>query len=563
MGRSIRWGLLAGWVIATLAGVAAASSGSFIDDDGNIHEANIEAIAAEGITKGCNPPINDRYCPGQPTSRAQMASFLVRAFDYPATDEQFFTDTAGNVHEADINALAAAQVTFGCNPPANNLYCPEESASRAEMASFLVRAAGLQDGAGSDFFVDDDGSVHEDDIDRLRTAGLTFGCNPPDNDRYCPGDPVLRDQMASFLARALDLQPVPPPPPPVLNTVATGLSQPLLVTAPPGDPRLFIVEKTGAIRIVAGGELLAEPFLDLSDRVSTGSEQGLLGMAFHPAYAQNGRFFVHFTNVAGDTRLVEFQVSSDDPNRADLGTERQVLDLEQPASNHNGGMVLFGPDGYLYLALGDGGGSGDPNGNGQDPHTLLGSILRLDVDGAHPYEIPPDNPFVDGGGAPEVWAYGLRNPWRISIDPPAGLLYVADVGQNSWEEVSVEAAGAGALNYGWSIMEGAHCFDPAAGCDQSGLELPVLEYPIPEEGCAVIGGFVYRGSALTHLQGHYFYGDLCGGWIRSFRYQDGQAAHQTEWFQEVGSILSFGTDAAGELYVTVAEGTVYRLAAGS
>ncbi|MGH8936715.1 MAG: PQQ-dependent sugar dehydrogenase, partial [Acidimicrobiia bacterium] len=405
--------------------------------------------------------------------------------------------------------------------------------------------------------------IFEEDINRLAAAGITFGCNPPDNDRYCPDDPVLRDQMASFLARALDLPPAPPPPPPVLETVATGLSQPLFVTAPPGDSRLFIVEKTGAIRIVSDGALRAEPFLDLSGRVSGGSEQGLLGMAFHPGYAQNGRFFVHFTNLDGDTRLVEFQVSDDDPHRADPASERLVLAQDQPFANHNGGMVLFGPDGDLYLALGDGGGSGDPNGHGQNPDTRLGTILRLDVDGAHPYEIPPDNPFVDGGGAQEVWAYGLRNPWRIAIDPPTGLLYVADVGQGSWEEVNVEAAGAGGLNYGWSIMEGAHCFDPPSGCDSTGLELPALEYPIPEEGCAVIGGFVYRGSDLPELQGHYFYGDLCGGWVRSFLYQDGQATFEKEWFQDVGTIYSFGTDAAGELYVAVAEGTVYRLSPGS
>ncbi|MDP8959778.1 MAG: PQQ-dependent sugar dehydrogenase, partial [Actinomycetota bacterium] len=198
-------------------------------------------------------------------------------------------------------------------------------------------------------------------------------------------------------------------------------------------------------------------------------------------------------------------------------------------------------------------------GNGQRPDTLLATVLRLDVDAAQPYAIPPDNPFVDGGGAPEVWAYGLRNPWRFSFDQ--GLLYIADVGQSSWEEVNVVRADRAGLNYGWPIMEGAHCFQEE-GCGTWGLVLPVLEYPIPEDGCAVIGGFVYRGRAIPELVGHYFYGDLCGGWVRSFRFRDGQAVDQRDWTEDlgrVGSILSLGRGSGGELYLTVAEGQVFRL----
>ncbi|MGH9053303.1 MAG: PQQ-dependent sugar dehydrogenase [Acidimicrobiia bacterium] len=340
-----------------------------------------------------------------------------------------------------------------------------------------------------------------------------------------------------------------------LETVAEGLSNPLLVTAPAGDPRLFVVEKVGRVRIVAEAELLSEPFLDISSLVRDSGEQGFLGLAFHPAYADNGLFFVHYSDRNGDTAVVEYRVS-DDPSRADPESARLLLSVEQPAPNHNGGTVSFGPDGYLYLGLGDGGGAGDRFGHGQDPGTLLATLLRLDVDQGDPYAIPPDNPFVDGGGAPEVWAYGLRNPWRFAFDE--GLVYIADVGQNAWEEIDVAPADQGGLNYGWPIMEGTHCFREA-NCDTAGLVQPVLEYPIPADGCAVIGGSVYRGRAIPELAGHYFYGDLCGGWIRSFRYQDGRAVEQAEHLTGVGSILSFGTDSQGELYVGVAGGTVSRL----
>jgi glucose/arabinose dehydrogenase len=344
-----------------------------------------------------------------------------------------------------------------------------------------------------------------------------------------------------------------------LETVAEGLSNPLLVTAPEGDPRLFVVEKVGRVRIVADGELLSEPFLDISSLVLISGarfgEQGFLGLAFHPSYADNGRFFVHYSDRGGDTALVEYRVS-DDPDRADSESARLLLSLEQPAANHNGGMVTFGPDGYLYLGLGDGGAAGDRFGNGQNPDTLLATVLRLDVDEGDPYAIPPDNPFVDGGGAPEVWAYGLRNPWRFAFDD--GLIYIADVGQNAWEEIDVAPTDQGGLNYGWPIMEAGHCFQEE-NCDPAGLVQPVLEYPIPEEGCAVIGGYVYRGRAIPELAGHYFYGDLCGGWVRSFRHQDGRAAEQAEHLTGVGNILSFGTDSQGELYVGVAGGTVSRL----
>lgn len=347
-----------------------------------------------------------------------------------------------------------------------------------------------------------------------------------------------------------------------LAEIVSGLNFPLYLSAPPGDlARLFIVEKGGVIRIVKNGALLPAPFLDISTRVSTGSEQGLLGLAFDPSYASTGRFVVHYTDVAGDTRLSSFQVSGD-ADIADPGTEVVILAADQPYDNHNGGQVLFGPDGFLYLGLGDGGSAGDPEGRGQDLSDLLGSILRIDVPISAPYTVPPDNPFVGVAGAsPEVWSYGLRNPWRFSFDRATGDLYIGDVGQGQFEEVDISLAADGAgkgVNYGWNRMEGAHCF--SSGCDPSGLALPALEYDHRED-CSITGGYVYRGSTVPALQGLYFFSDWCGGWVRSFRYSGGSATELTEWpsLRTGGIIVSFGEDAAGELYVIESGGRVSKI----
>jgi glucose/arabinose dehydrogenase len=374
---------------------------------------------------------------------------------------------------------------------------------------------------------------------------------------------------ASLSAACGDDGPNPSDPPagmvPVgLQDVASGLSVPLYLTAPAGDPtRLFIVEKGGAIRVVKDGALLPTPFLDLTGRVSTGGEQGLFGLAFDPAYADNGRFVVHYTDVGGNTVVSLFRVSADDADRADPASETIVLTAEQPFSNHNGGQILFGPDGMLYIGLGDGGSSGDPGGRGQALTDLLGSILRVDVRTGTGYTIPPDNPFLGRADAkPEIWSFGLRNPWRFTFDPATGDLYIADVGQNAWEEVDVVLAAAGAgrgANFGWNVTEGRHCF-AQANCDLTQFTLPVLEYG-HGEGCSITGGYVYRGAAIPALQGHYFYADYCQGWVRSFRLQDGQAVEPQQWptLAPGGAITSFGQDAAGELYVLSAEGRVSRI----
>jgi glucose/arabinose dehydrogenase len=344
--------------------------------------------------------------------------------------------------------------------------------------------------------------------------------------------------------------------------VAKGLAFPLYLTAPPGDDRLFVVEKGGRIRIVEDGTLRPDPFLDISSLVSGGSEQGLLGLAFHPDYESDGRFFVDYTDRAGDTRIVQYHVSSD-ANAADPASARILLTVDQPYSNHNGGQLAFGPDGYLYVGMGDGGSGGDPQGHGQDARDLLGSLLRLDVSADTGYAIPPDNPWVDSAGARgEVWNIGLRNPWRFSFDRSNGDLYIADVGQNEIEEVDVSprASGGGrGANYGWNIMEGNSCFS-SGSCDRSGLVLPATQYT-HADGCSVSGGYVYRGDAIPSLQGTYLYADFCSGWVRSFRHVNGTATEQRSWpsLAPGGNVPSFGEDASGELYVMSADGGVYRV----
>ena len=349
-----------------------------------------------------------------------------------------------------------------------------------------------------------------------------------------------------------------------LQLVASGLNSPLYLTAPTGDPRLFIVEQAGRIRIVQAGQLLARPFLDITDRVASGGEEGLLGLAFHPDYASNGYFYVDYThlNSVGDTlyTLIERYTVSAAPDSADSASHKLILRIVQPYSNHNGGLVMFGPDGMLYIGMGDGGSGGDPQNRAQDPDSLLGKLLRIDVDGGDPYASPPNNPYVGRAGRDEIWAIGLRNPWRFAFDRVAGLLYIADVGQDLWEEVDVAPAGQGGLNYGWPIMEGLHCFRPNP-CSTTGLIQPVLEYG-HGNGCSITGGFVYRGSQAPSLVGHYFYSDYCSGWISSFTYANGAVQQRFTWNLNVnlGNVLSFGEDSAGELYVLSAGGNVYRIA---
>jgi glucose/arabinose dehydrogenase len=345
-----------------------------------------------------------------------------------------------------------------------------------------------------------------------------------------------------------------------VERVARGLTAPLYLTAPAGDARLFVVEQSGRVLIIDGGEVRERPFLDISARLRFGGERGLLSIAFHPDYARNSYFFVNYSEkVNGATRVERYRVS-EDANRADPASAQLILRVEQPYSNHNGGHILFGPDGMLYIAMGDGGSGGDPKENSQNRATLLGALLRIDVDSGDPYAVPPDNPFVGEAGArPEIWAWGLRNPWRIAFD--GDLLYVADVGQDDWEEVTIVAAAAAGLNHGWNLMEGNHCFDED-DCDSAGLVPPAYEYD-HDEGCSITGGLVYRGAAIPALAGHYLFSDYCSGFLRSLSQGGGGTVEMHEWAAgDIGNVTSFGEDSAGELYITNSDGEVLKLVPG-
>lgn len=341
--------------------------------------------------------------------------------------------------------------------------------------------------------------------------------------------------------------------------VAEALAKPVCVVSPPGDPRLFILEQRGWIRILESGEVLETPFLDITAQTQyDGTFQGILGLAFHPDYAVNGYFFVNYTMTGGDTRISRFRVSGD-PNLADPSSEVVILTVPQPNTLHNGGYLAFGPsDGYLYIGMGDGGPEADPDQVAQDPSSLLGKLLRIDVDSGLPYAIPADNPFVGTPGyREEIWALGLREPWGMTFDRQTHDLWIADVGDADYEEINFQpASSSGGENYGWSLMEGLHCFNPPTGCDEKTLTLPIHEYS-HSSGCSVNGGYVYRGTAIPGLQGTYFYSDYCTKEIWSFRYDGSTMTELTNRSAELAPtggdtfsfLAGFGEDAAGELYI--------------
>lgn len=324
---------------------------------------------------------------------------------------------------------------------------------------------------------------------------------------------------------------------------------------------LYVVRQSGQILVLDHGQVRAAPFLDIGSKVSKGFEQGLLGLAFHPAYAANGVFYINYTNMAGNTIVARY-VRSSDPFKVDPASEMVILQIPQPFENHNGGDMHFGPDGYLYIATGDGGSGGDPLNSGQRLDTLLGKILRIDIDnGPPPYSIPPTNPFAGStGSAREIWHWGLRNPWRFSFDRATGDLWIGDVGQGQWEEVDLQPAGQGGLNFGWRRKEGTHCYNPSTGCDVAGLTAPVFEYSHDATGgCSITGGYRYRGSRYPRMYGTYFFGDFCSGVLYA-GVPDGGGMSWVTLRSTGQSISSFAEDETGELYLITLGGDIYRIA---
>lgn len=344
-----------------------------------------------------------------------------------------------------------------------------------------------------------------------------------------------------------------------LVPVATGLASLTYLASPPGRSDIYVVEQQGRIRKLVNGVPQA-PVLDISSRVSSGDERGMLSLAFDPQFTANGNVFVYFTDATGDIAVERFTLPVFGPAVGVESTAVRVLTVpHRMFGNHNGGQLQFGSDGMLYVGTGDGGGGGDPLGSGQDLGTLLGKILRIDVSSL-PYRIPPGNPFAgQAGKRPEIWAYGLRNPWRFAFDDVTRSLYIADVGQNNREEVDVVAASAAGLNYGWNIWEGTACYSPGTGCNSAGVTMPLIDYD-HGSGCSITGGYVYRGSAIPEIAGRYFYSDYCNSWLRSFLVTNGAAIERTDWnIAPIGNIQSFGVDSTNEIYALTADGGVYKL----
>ena len=416
----------------------------------------------------------------------------------------------------------------------------------------------------------------------LAVSLLASACTPPDAGRVgglrtssggagpsvltptgaADGSPAATSATGgAFSAATVDLR---------LDPIAGGFDSPVFVTgAGTGDGRLYVVEQGGRIRVVGpDGSIAPDPFLDISGRLSAGGERGLLGLAFHPSYASDGRFYVDYTDTDGNTVISEMRRSAASPLVADPASERVLLRIDQPYPNHNGGMLAFGPDGDLYVGMGDGGSGGDPEDRARDTGSLLGKILRIDVD--HPstgaaYGIPATNPYASGaGGRPEIWARGVRNPWRFSFDRTTGDLWIGDVGQSSWEEVDRLTAAAGSgrgAHLGWRLVEGRACYDPPAGCEIAGLTAPIAVYG-HDAGCAVTGGYVYRGATSPALAGAYLFGDYCSGRIWALDAAGPDVQEPALLLESGHAIATFGQGDDGELYVAdVASGELFHVVA--
>jgi glucose/arabinose dehydrogenase len=366
-----------------------------------------------------------------------------------------------------------------------------------------------------------------------------------------PTGAIASEVAARSTETAIDLVPV----------VTTGLKSPLFVThARDGSGQLFVAEQGGVVRVITSGVLQEAPFLDLRDRIWTkGNEQGLLGLAFHPDHRTNGRLFVNYNRREDGATVVAEYTRRGRSMEVSAETERVLMVVPQPYLNHNGGMIAFGPDGFLYIGRGDGGSKGDPQNRAQNPQEWLGKILRIDVDQGRPYAIPPGNPYACGGGRPEIFALGIRNPWRFSFDRETGILWLADVGQYKWEEIDLVVASG---NYGWRIMEGTHCYNPEEGCSPDGLTFPIAEYGHEQGRCSITGGYVYRGASVPALRGLYVFGDYCSGelFVLSASPNRKHSTALRVLLQTGLRISSFGEDEGGEVYLVDHKGGLYRLA---
>ncbi len=498
------------------------------------------ARACDGDCDGDGAVSIDELIAGVQIALAGVGLERCTAVDRDGDGEVSITDLIAAV-EAALNGCATPTVTPIATPTAT----PAATATDTPDPGL----ANCGDGAVN-------GSEECDDGGRVSGDGCSATCQLEPGGNPCAGVPSSPGVQAATVL------------------VTDGLEQPVHVNAPRLDPRrLFIVEQAGRIRIVKDGSLLGDAFLAIENRVSCCGERGLLSVAFHPDFETNGRFFVDYTNRSGDTVIARYQVGPD-PERADRDSERILLTIEQPFANHNGGQLAFGPDGSLYVGMGDGGSGGDPFNYAQNDDSLLGKLLRVDVDVDDPpyRRVPPDNPHADRGDPLGlIWAKGLRNPWRFSFDRATDDLYIGDVGQNRFEEIDVQAAGSrGDENYGWRIFEGDACHDPrpASSCPNpaTGLTFPVLAYD-HDSGCSVTGGFVYRGCALPDLRGQYFFSDYCTPFIQTFvlangmvtDLQDRTTALAPGRGRRINGVVSFGEDARGELYIADYDGEVYKV----
>ena len=539
--------------LLTIAPAEADDPPDFADIDGTTHEDAVVAIADEGIAAGFP---DGTFRPRDGVSRGQMAAFVARALELPPGDASGVDDVAGTTHEEAIGSVVGAGIASGFP---DGTFRPRDTVTRGQMATML--SAGFDLDADETLrFHDVAGTTHEAGIGAVASAGITAGVS---DGIYAPRATVTRGQMATFLARGLELIDRVTPPPEVLErdpdldvavtlTEVASMDSPTAGAAGP-DGTVYLAERAGTVHPLSD-DGVGGAVIDLSGETTTENERGLLGLAF----AADGReLYLSYTDAAGDT-AVDGVAVEDGAVQADQ--RRTIYTLEQPAANHNGGDLAVGPDGMLYLGLGDGGGSGDPQGAGQDLSTPLGSLVRIDPQDGDPYAIPDDNPFVDtDGAASEIYAYGLRNPWRFSFDGETGDLWIADVGESTREEINrVTLEQARGANFGWNLMEGTSSF---AGSEPDDHVPPVYEYDTRgPEGCAITGGYVYTGEAIPQLRGAYLYADYCVGQVRGLVIDhDGEVIDQAELGIDGGQVVSFVEDGAGELYVLDLGGTVHRI----